>query len=536
MAQVGVQRMRGVLRLREAGGQHFGQVANSGSMCSQPCSRPSARLRPASALVIVFQRVEAPAAASSSACAFDSARVVRRSARPTRRRRAPACRPRRSARPGVRVRAAANPARRGRSSAPSAPAAIAARRCRAHRSGAGVGIEQAAHGVGPGQALPGVLAVDVEQVVAEFAQLRGGGRAAVDPAAALALLSTVRRSSSVSPASKPPSSSQAARVGGLVEFGADLGRSRLRAPRRHRPGCPGPAAGVDEDGLAGAGLAGQHGEAGGQVESSARTMTKSRSAMRLQAITILPRSSAASCAACRSSSSRAGAGSARWCCERRTRRGRRAAAEASDCMSKLALASRPATSSMAISPAVGQHDGAVGQVCGAMGTSTQPGSPDAGAARRPTANRRWSRWAWRRSGRRRAGWPRSGRPTSTRSSTMPEVAPRLTTTSFMACASNTQGRRASPALPSGCGGLPRTRRQHRHQRGLVVVQRDVGDETQPALVDADQRDAVGAPAAGRCPAWCRRRRPPGRGRTLADLGDIERRIAPMPEASGRVVR
>jgi hypothetical protein len=52
---------------------------------------------------------------------------------------------------------------------------------------AGVGVEQAAHGLGARQALPRVLAVDVEQAVAELPQLGGRGRAAVDPAAAAAL-------------------------------------------------------------------------------------------------------------------------------------------------------------------------------------------------------------------------------------------------------------------------------------------------------------------------------------------------------------
>ncbi len=33
--------------------------------------------------------------------------------------------------------------------------------------------------------------------------------------------------------------------------------------------------------------------------------------------------------------------------------------------------------------------------------------------------------------------------------------------------------------------------QHRDQRGLEVVERDVGDEAEPAPVDADQRDAEG---------------------------------------------
>ena len=40
---------------------------------------------------------------------------------------------------------------------------------------AGVGVEQLAHRAGAHQALPGVLAVDVEQVVGQFAQLRQRG-------------------------------------------------------------------------------------------------------------------------------------------------------------------------------------------------------------------------------------------------------------------------------------------------------------------------------------------------------------------------
>ena len=51
----------------------------------------------------------------------------------------------------------------------------------------GIRVQQAAHRVRAGQALPGVLAVDVEQLLAHGAQLLGGGRAAVDPGAAFAL-------------------------------------------------------------------------------------------------------------------------------------------------------------------------------------------------------------------------------------------------------------------------------------------------------------------------------------------------------------
>ena len=47
-----------------------------------------------------------------------------------------------------------------------------------------VRVEQAAHRVRSGQALPSVLAVDVEELLAQLAQLCGGGGAAVDPGAA----------------------------------------------------------------------------------------------------------------------------------------------------------------------------------------------------------------------------------------------------------------------------------------------------------------------------------------------------------------
>jgi len=51
----------------------------------------------------------------------------------------------------------------------------------------GIGVEQVTHRVGPGQALPGVLSMDVDQLLADFAHLRGSGRAAIDPAAAFSL-------------------------------------------------------------------------------------------------------------------------------------------------------------------------------------------------------------------------------------------------------------------------------------------------------------------------------------------------------------
>ena len=50
-----------------------------------------------------------------------------------------------------------------------------------------VGVEQAAHSVGASQALPSVLAMNVEHAVAQGAKLGGSGGAAIDPRAAFAL-------------------------------------------------------------------------------------------------------------------------------------------------------------------------------------------------------------------------------------------------------------------------------------------------------------------------------------------------------------
>ncbi len=83
------------------------------------------------------------------------------------------------------------------------------------------------------------------------------------------------------------------------------------------------------------------------------------------------------------------------------------------------------------------------------------------------------------------------------SSTMPAVAPRLTITSLRAKLSKIVGAVAlhaafehRPLLLVELAG------EDRRQRGLEVVERDVGDEAEPALVDADQRRAVAGEPAG----------------------------------------
>ena len=111
---------------------------------------------------------------------------------------------------------------------------------------------------------------------------------------------------------------------------------------------------------------------------------------------------------------------------------------AKDCISKLALASRPEIKSIAISSVSAKTIGRFDSVCGAMGTITHAFKE--GCKRGPPADNEYAVLpvdvAMIKPS---ARWLATNRPsTSTRISTMPEVAPRLTTTSFMASASNTQ--------------------------------------------------------------------------------------------------
>jgi hypothetical protein len=115
---------------------------------------------------------------------------------------------------------------------------------------------------------------------ASLAQLRGTWRAAVDPGAALALRvdHAAQQQRGAAPGVEagfvqPGRQQEAARV----ELGGDVGARRALA---HHPGVAAAAQRqlqrVDQDGLARAGLAGQHGEAGAQVHFQLVTMTKSR--------------------------------------------------------------------------------------------------------------------------------------------------------------------------------------------------------------------------------------------------------------------
>jgi hypothetical protein len=105
--------------------------------------------------------------------------------------------------------------------------------CRQQRRAvdAGVGVQQGAHGGRAGQALPGVLAVDVQQLLASSRSCAGGGRA-VDPGAAAAGASMLRRSSRApSPLSKPLASSQEALAGGASNSALISAAPGPRAPR-----------------------------------------------------------------------------------------------------------------------------------------------------------------------------------------------------------------------------------------------------------------------------------------------------------------
>ena len=131
----------------------------------------------------------------------------------------------------------------------------------------GVGVKQAAHGIRPRQALPGVLAVNVEQVLANCAQLLGGGGAAVHPGAALAL--GVYRAAQQQRVGrfKARFVEQRLQPGGVVKFGAHLGAGRPLADGAGvSPRAGDELQGINQNGFAGAGFTGQHREAGLQLQ------------------------------------------------------------------------------------------------------------------------------------------------------------------------------------------------------------------------------------------------------------------------------
>ena len=132
----------------------------------------------------------------------------------------------------------------------------------------GLSIQQRAHGGRPRQALPGVLAVDLHQVLASLAQLAHGGAAAVDPGPALALGVDGAPQQQGAAGGVEAGFLHPARQGvGQVELGGDFRARRAFAHQaRIAAAAQGQLQGVDEDGLAGAGFARQHREARADVQ------------------------------------------------------------------------------------------------------------------------------------------------------------------------------------------------------------------------------------------------------------------------------
>ncbi len=129
----------------------------------------------------------------------------------------------------------------------------------------GVGIQQVAHRVRARQALPGVLAMDVEHALTQLAQLCRGRRAAIDPGAALALgvhgapqqQGKGRIEAQIETSLFQPGPQRCA----FIEFGTDVRAAGAFADQAGvGPRAGDQLEGIDHDGLARAGLAGEHGE------------------------------------------------------------------------------------------------------------------------------------------------------------------------------------------------------------------------------------------------------------------------------------
>ena len=181
----------------------------------------------------------APRARRRAATAHAPGAGARHSARPIRRRRARACRPRRSARPGARARApASSPARArvGQRRSARLPGLPAARRARAVSTPAcaSSSARTAAGRVRLCQACWPWMSTSCSPASRSW---RDGGRAAVDPGAALALgvdacgaAAACRRR--VEAGLVQPGRS----AGGASNSAVISARARLRAPRRRRRG------------------------------------------------------------------------------------------------------------------------------------------------------------------------------------------------------------------------------------------------------------------------------------------------------------
>ncbi len=132
--------------------------------------------------------------------------------------------------------------------------------------GAGIGIEQLAHRFGLGQPLPGMLAMDIDQRAGNAAQLRGGGRHAIDPELALALRIDHAAQQQGFFARHVVVAEKAFQRGGRIELGHQLGaagalahKAGVGAVPQHQLQC------IDQDRFTGARLARQGREAGLEI-------------------------------------------------------------------------------------------------------------------------------------------------------------------------------------------------------------------------------------------------------------------------------
>ena len=135
------------------------------------------------------------------------------------------------------------------------------------RFNAAVGIQHGACCIRAGQALPGMLAVNVDQLIAQMAQLRGCGGRAVDPGAAAAQTVDDAAQQQILLLRKTRLFQPFMKMGRAIELCANIG---LRAAFAHHL-CIGSCAqhqlqSVEHDGFAGPGFAGKHSEAGLPVQ------------------------------------------------------------------------------------------------------------------------------------------------------------------------------------------------------------------------------------------------------------------------------
>ena len=132
---------------------------------------------------------------------------------------------------------------------------------------AGVRVQEPTHRIGPGQALPRVLAVDVDQLDGNVLELGSGGGAAVDPGAAFALGVDRAAQQQGGGGLKPSLVQPGGQAGRAVKFSTDV--AAFGAFAHHAgisPRAKGQLQRVNQNRFARAGFTRQHREAVGEVQ------------------------------------------------------------------------------------------------------------------------------------------------------------------------------------------------------------------------------------------------------------------------------